>query len=251
MKLSLPFPLEQRPDYTIVAFEKTLAAGASASVVGSIAIPEGVSAFEAKVGAKAGAEAAGYILGGAVKNLSDAITAASGTLTSDATNVSADDTVTIGEVVYTFKASVTTTANEVKVGASASVSLDNLKAAINGAAGGGTTYGSETVAHPLVTATDKTATTLKVVAKTSGVGGNSIASTEESTHLSWGGATLSGGLNAANLVGSTDSVAVEDDSGWACTATVNGPAGTLEIKGTADSANATTFSGYIKMVKLV
>jgi hypothetical protein len=119
-----------------------------------------------------------------------------GTLTSDGTNVTAADTVTIDSHVYTFRASVTTTADEVKIGADAAATLANLKAAINGAAGGGTTYGSATVAHATVTAGDITSTTLKVNAKTGGTAGNSLGTTESSTHLSWGGSVLAGGSAA-------------------------------------------------------
>lgn len=125
-----------------------------------------------------------------------ALAYASGTLTSDATNVTANDTVTVGSVTYTFKASVTTTANEVKVGADAATSLSNLKAAIN--ASDPTVHGSLTVANPNATATTLTATTLKVVAKTPGTVGNFIPTTEASTHLSWGGAVMSGGTGGIN-----------------------------------------------------
>ena len=48
-----------------------------------------------------------------------------GTLTSTGVQVTANDTVTIAGVAYTFKASVTTTANEVKIGADAAGSLAN------------------------------------------------------------------------------------------------------------------------------
>lgn len=115
------------------------------------------------------------------------------TLTSDATNVTADDTVTIGSVTYTFKASVTTTANEVKIGTNAAGTLANLKKAVNLSGVGGTDYGSLTVINPDVTAYTLTATTLKLFAKTGGTAGNSLASTEASTHLSFPGATFNSG----------------------------------------------------------
>lgn len=54
-------------------------------------------------------------------------------------NVSADDTYTVGGVTFTFKAAPAV-AGEVDLGADAATSLDNLAAAINGAAGAGTTY---------------------------------------------------------------------------------------------------------------
>lgn len=120
-----------------------------------------------------------------------ALAYASGTLTSDATNVTANDTVTVGLVTYTFKASVTTTANEVKIGADAATTLANLKKAI--AASDTSVHGSLTVANPLAKGTTLTATTLKIVSKVPGAIGNLIATTEASTHLSFGGTVLSGG----------------------------------------------------------
>ena len=118
------------------------------------------------------------------------------TLTSTGVAPSNNDTVTIGNVTYTFKTALTAgnaTAYEVLIGASASVALDNLKSAINGSAGAGTTYGSGTPPHPQVTAGTKTATTL-VVDSRSKAYGNSIATTETAVTLSWGAATLAGGL---------------------------------------------------------
>lgn len=122
---------------------------------------------------------------------------ATGTLTSTGTAPANNDTVTIGDVTYTFKtalSSAPTVANEVLIGASASIALDNLKAAINDAGGTkGTTYSFGTVAHPQVTAGTKTATTLVVDAKFKQIG-NTVATTETSSQLSWGGATLASGL---------------------------------------------------------
>lgn len=116
------------------------------------------------------------------------------TLTS-AGNPANNETVTIGSRVYTFKTTLTGAADEVLIGGSASASLDNLKAAVNGAAGGGTTYGTGTVAHADIVAGLKTATTIVFVARLAGTAGNSLASTETSaTALSFGAATLLGGL---------------------------------------------------------
>lgn len=119
------------------------------------------------------------------------------TLTS--TGVALDtETVTIGGRVYTFKTTLTAAgvANEVLIGANASASLDNLKAAINGAAGAGSTYGKGTVPHADVVAGAKTATTLVVIAKVEGTAGNSIVSTETLTNFAWGAGTLAGGAAA-------------------------------------------------------
>lgn len=120
-------------------------------------------------------------------------TKATGLLTSDAVNVSADETVTIGAITYTFKASVTTTANQVKVGADAAESLANLKAAVNRTGAAGTDYGSDTVVNPSVAATTLTATTLAFEARSIGSAGNALATTETSAHLMFADTTLTGG----------------------------------------------------------
>lgn len=126
------------------------------------------------------------------------------TLTSDTTNVSADETVTIGGYTYTFKA-VPAAAFEVDIGASAAASLDNLKAAINDSGTEGTTYGTGTYAHPDVTATTNTDTTQVVQARNAGTQANAIATTETSAHLSWGAGTLASGADGTYYTGQTTS----------------------------------------------
>lgn len=106
-----------------------------------------------------------------------------------------NETVVIGSRTYTFKTALTGAANEVLIGASAAASLDNLKSAINGSAGAGTTYGTGTTAHADVTATTNTDTTQVVEAKVTGTDGNSIATTETCANVAWGGATLASGAN--------------------------------------------------------
>lgn len=90
---------------------------------------------------------------------------AQSTITSTGVALTNGDTITIGGQTYTFQTSLVDAANNILIGASASVSLDNLKSAINGSAGGGTTYGTATVANASVTATTKTATTLLLESK--------------------------------------------------------------------------------------
>lgn len=123
--------------------------------------------------------------------------AATGTLTLVA-NPTANDTVTIGGVTYTFKATVGATANEVLIGASASGSLDNLIAAINGGSGSGTLYGSSTVAHTSATAAAGAGDTMTVTALAYGAGGNSIATTETFANGGnvFAAATLTGGASS-------------------------------------------------------
>ena len=142
----------------------------------------------------------------ALKNTAGDAVKATQTLTSDATNVSDGDTVTIGGYVYTFKTNLTasTAAFEVKIGADAATSLDYLKEAINGTGTPGTNYGSKTYAHPDVVATTNTNTTQVVEAINAGTEANAIATTETSSHLSWGAATLAGGANGTYYKGETN-----------------------------------------------
>jgi hypothetical protein len=123
--------------------------------------------------------------------------AASGTLTNDGTNVTDGDTVTIGGKVYTFESSLTNVDGHVKIGASNTATMTNLFHAINASGGTvGTDYATLTTATPAVTATNPTGTTVVVTARVTGTAGNAITTTEASSHLSWGGATLASGAGA-------------------------------------------------------
>jgi predicted RecA/RadA family phage recombinase len=132
---------------------------------------------------------------------SAAETKATGTITSDTTAPSNGDTVTIGSTVYTFRTALSEPAEpfEVLIGISAAVALDNLKSAINATTGEGTTYSTGTTAHPTVTATTNSNTTQVVEAITAGAAGNDIATTETSSHLSWGATTLFGAKSKGDL----------------------------------------------------
>jgi len=65
---------------------------------------------------------------------------------------SVDETVTIGATTYTWKSTVSTTANQVKIGTDFRDSMANLVAAINAGTGSGTLYGSSTTANASCTA---------------------------------------------------------------------------------------------------
>lgn len=124
-------------------------------------------------------------------------TKATQTLTSDATAPSDGDTVTVEGRTYTFKTTLSSPSrvDEVLIGASAAAALDNLKIAINASGGTeGTEYSVGTTAHALVTATTNTNTTQVVEARAFGTGPNQYLVSENSTHLSWGASTLTGGL---------------------------------------------------------
>ena len=153
-------------------------------------------------------------------SVGDTITGAGvkGTGTLTGTTIAADDTVTIGDHVYTFVASLTSPAvpDEVLVGASDSDSLDNLIAAINGDAGEGTLYGTGTVANAYVTAAAGAGDTMDVTAITAD--GVATATTATLTAGDWGAATLAGSILASGATG----VLAEQADG--------GAAGTLQLR---------------------
>lgn len=143
-------------------------------------------------------------------------TAPTTTLTSSGVAV-ADETVTIGNVTYTWKAAITAAslANEVKIGAAATNSLDNLKDAINGtsAVGApGTEYSQATVRHPKVTAGAKNATTL-VIASTDTNANGALATTETMTNWAFTGATMSAGTMGGIAQGASTTSGVAGLSG--------------------------------------
>lgn len=168
---------------------------------------------------------------------------ASAVLTSDTTAPDDGDTVEVGDTTYTFKTALTTdpatVPNEVLIGASAATALDNLKSAVNGTAGEGTTYGTGTVANGEVTATTNTDTEQTFVAIELGVAGNSIAKSETSAHLDFdgAGATLTGGVDAiANevLIGGSAAATLDNVK-----SAVNATAGAGTTYSTGTTANAT------------
>jgi hypothetical protein len=123
--------------------------------------------------------------------------ASSGTLTvSDQPH--SGSTVTIGEITYTFRTTLTTSpttiANEVLIGANAEAAIDNLVKAITLAATIGTNYSTGTLVHPTCTAVKATAATMTVTAKTVGDAGNSIITIPAGDHLAFAQPTLKNGV---------------------------------------------------------
>jgi hypothetical protein len=150
---------------------------------------------------------------------------AQGTLTSTGTNVANNDTVTIGSKTYTFQTALTNVDGNVKIAATAALSLVNLYNAINLSGVAGTDYATLMTIHPTVAAADKTATTLIVHAKTSGTSGNVLATTETSAQLAWGAVTLAGGGNTSTgyPVANVLEHEVADDRGTAVPYVESGP----------------------------
>lgn len=112
-----------------------------------------------------------------------------------------NETVTVGTkdgvaaAVYTFKTVLTPAAYEVLIGATDQDSINNLIAAINLGAGGGTLYGSGGVANFDVTASQLPSAQMLVTANTAGTVGNTIAATETAANAAWDTATLAGGVD--------------------------------------------------------
>lgn len=118
---------------------------------------------------------------------------ATGLITSDATAPDSGDTVTINGKQYTFRTTLSSPAqaNEVLIGVSAAVALDNLKIAINATGGTeGTEYSVGTVAHSDVTATTNTNTVQTVEARQYGTAANQFTLSETSAHLAWGSSKM-------------------------------------------------------------
>ena len=128
-----------------------------------------------------------------------------GTLGTTTAGVDAE-TITINTTVYRMM-TTTEAAYDVKIGASAAASLDNLKLAINASGtGDGTDYHVGTLVNADVSATTNTDTTQIIRAKLIGTAPNSYATTETAAHAAWGAGTMGSGVattNATILIGST------------------------------------------------
>lgn len=149
-----------------------------------------------------------------------AATKASQTLTGTGSPITDGDTVTIGSTVYRFK-DTPVQDYDVKIG---SPYLAALTDAIN--KGPTTTnYFPSTPAHPTVTASTTSATVIVATAKVGGVAGNSIATTETSSVLSWGNTTLLGGV---------DPTAAAFTTAFAASVNNNGPIGVSATRPQAD-----------------
>lgn len=139
------------------------------------------------------------------------------TLTGNITN---GDQVELGGKTYTFQTVLTDVDGNVLVGGTAEASIDNLVAAINLAAGSGSTYAAATTAHPNSGAVKLTASTMRGYALAGGTAGNALTTTDPvdtGTAMSWGAGVLSGGtdndaatatLTGASTVGGSEAARI-------------------------------------------
>ncbi len=110
-------------------------------------------------------------------------------------NVSNNDTVTIGSKIYKFQTTLTNVDGNVKIGAAATNSIDNLIAAIN--LSGGPNYAAQTTANPISTiAAAGAGDTMGLRAVTT----DTVATTETSATASWGAATVTRGAGAWKMI---------------------------------------------------
>ena len=114
--------------------------------------------------------------------------------------------ITIGDITYTVVLELSETSGATAVPyqvlwvTNEATFLDNLKLAINGSGTAGTQYSTDTFEHPQVYATTNTDTAQVVLAKQTGVAGNSIATTDTLGNYAWGATTLASGAGATGRV---------------------------------------------------
>lgn len=136
------------------------------------------------------------------------LVAATGTVTFAGAGADGD-IIEIGGIAYTMRA-VPTNPNDVDIGGTATDSAANLVAAVMAGAGAGTAYGTGTLKHPDVTASNA-AGVVTVTASVSGTAGNDISLSETGSSTSVSGANLSGGSGASFIEG--DDYEVDYDNG--------------------------------------
>ncbi len=127
---------------------------------------------------------------GTIANAIGAAIAATATLTSNNTNVTAADTVTIGGKVYTFVTPVGTTEGNVLIGADADASLLNLIRAINHSGTAGTDYFCAAANANVTAATSVTAHAFVITSiVVPGLSGNEITLAKSAVTLTWSPST--------------------------------------------------------------
>lgn len=122
---------------------------------------------------------------------------ATGTVTSSGVNVTHLDTITIGTKTYRF-VNVPTIEGDIDIGATAAITLDNLKAAINHTGTPGVQYLCAN-AHPTVEATTNTDTVQTLESIIGGVDGNLIALTTTAVTYTLSGVMLTGGVTSGEI----------------------------------------------------
>ena len=134
--------------------------------------------------------------------------AATQTLTSNGSDVSNADTVTVNGKVYTFKTTMTGAEGEVHIGGTAATSGLNLVRAVNNSGGTAVTDYQIGQAHGNVVASGPTANVITLTSRTTGTGGNTLTLAKSAATLTAGAATFSGGVDASGLAFDTAAAGV-------------------------------------------
>ncbi len=159
----------------------------------------------------------GYILQG---QTTDGV-AAQGVITFTA-NPTANDSVTIANVTYTFKSTLAA-ANDIKIGANLEATIASLVKAINGTGTAGTDYYTGTANLAALLTADGSATVLTLTANEAGVEGNYIALASSAAN---GAVTaFAGGVTSSSVLPK-----------FACAFTHTEVDGTAQIGGTGEFA---------------
>jgi len=150
-------------------------------------------------------------------------------------NPTAGNTVSIGNQTYTFVAAgQANAAGDVALGNGVQDTLQNLQAAVNGAAGAGNIYGAGTAVNQQATITSVNGGSAVVQALNAGTAGNSVTlSTSITSNVgAGGGTTLSGGADATY---DTGALTLTNQPGLPTTAT-----GSVTISAQPDIATSAT-----------
>lgn len=226
-----------------IAAAGTLTFSALPTAAMTVTIGTTVYTFVAALGSGLYEVLRGATLTTARDNLKNAINAtgsqASSVLTASA-NPAAGGTVRLGNYTYTIVTALTAGGGlpfEVLRGVAATNTLDNLIAAINSAAGAGTTYGNNTPPNLWATAAAGTGDTIDVTSIGSGAAANLIRTAETSASLAWTGAQLAGGTGLGVTYGAD--VVIHPDV-TAASVSTNAMTATAKVAGVAGNAIATT-----------
>ncbi len=147
----------------------------------------------------------------------------------------AADTFRLGFQNYALVAAYENTPYTIVVGATTAETISNIIAAILGYAGEGVVFGAGTLENADVIAAQGAGTTIDITAKTYGIGGNAIVSTEALTNGSFTGATLAGGTA---FVGTVEPLVTIGGGLWL-------PPSMTPLDGTAAVTTMTTLGQWI------
>lgn len=167
-------------------------------------------------------------------------TKATGTVTTDNTELADGDTVTVNGQVYRFKDTPVQAFDVKRDGTTADTTLLNFIKAINASGTPGTEYFAGTTAHPTVQADTAVASHVVTLrSRLSGTAGNALTLAKSAAHLSVSGATFTGGGTWNNASGTVLGCAYTNGT----TATLTATPTTTAQSGTNHKCTVTNSAG--------